>query len=81
MALRAGGGLAVAAGSEVKKNVAPTWKARLTRNRLGLDMEPHLPGGVRSVQKRDKLGRALSHEIWSTTKQVSAKSSWRRDWN
>jgi RHS repeat-associated protein len=74
LALRAGGGPAVAPGSDVKHEAVPSWEAKLTRNNLGLEMERHLPGGVRSVWQRDKLGRPLSHEIWSGKKQVSAKS-------
>jgi RHS repeat-associated protein len=74
LALRAGGGPAVAPGSEAKKDVAPSWEAKFTRNNLGLELERHLPGGVRSVWKRDKLGRPESHEIWSGRKQVGAQS-------
>jgi RHS repeat-associated protein len=74
LALRAGGGPAVAPGSDVKHEAAPSWEARFTRNNLGLELERHLPGGVRSVWKRDKLGRPESHEIWSGRKQVGAKS-------
>jgi RHS repeat-associated protein len=41
------------------------------------EIERHLPGGVRSVWRRDKLGRPLNHEIWSGQKLVGAKSySW-----
>jgi RHS repeat-associated protein len=74
VALRAGGGPAVAPGSDAKQDFTPAWEAKFTRNQLGLELERHLPGGVRSVWKRDKLGRPLSHEIWSGAKQVSAKS-------
>jgi len=78
LALRAGGGPAVAPGSDAKgdttKNAAPAWEARFTRDQLGLEIERHLPGGVRSVWKRDKLGRPLTHEIWSGAKQLVAKS-------
>jgi RHS repeat-associated protein len=75
--LRAGGGPAVAPGSDAKKDAAPAWEAKFTRDQLGLEIERHLPGGVRSVWKRDKLGRPLNHEIWSGQKLVGAKSySW-----
>ena len=72
--LRAGGGPAVAPGSDVKKDAAPAWEAKFTRDQLGLEIERHRPGGVRSVWKRDKLGRPLNHEIWSGQKLVGAKS-------
>ncbi len=74
LALRAGGGPAVAPGSDVAKDAPPAWEARFTRDQLGLELERHLPGGVRSVWKRDKLGRPLTHEIWSGAKQVRALS-------
>ena len=51
-----------------------SWEARFPGDNLGLEIERHLPGGVRSMWQRDKLGRPLSHEIWSGRKQVAAKS-------
>jgi hypothetical protein len=72
--MRDGGGPAVAPGSDAKKETAPAWEAKFTRDQLGLEIERHLPGGVRSVWKRDRLGRPLTHEIWSGRKQIGAKS-------
>ena len=43
LALRAGGGPAVAPGSEVRKESAPSWEAKFTRNQLGLELERHMP--------------------------------------
>ncbi|MBN2573589.1 MAG: RHS repeat protein, partial [Deltaproteobacteria bacterium] len=74
LTLRAGGGPAVTPGSDAKKEAPPSWEAKFTRDNLGLELERHLPGGVRSVWQRDKLGRPLSHEIWSGKKQVAARS-------
>jgi RHS repeat-associated protein len=82
LALRAGGGPTVSPGSDAnssadadpKTDTAPTWEARFTRDQLGLELERHLPGGVRSVWQRDKLGRPLKHEIWSAKKLLAAKS-------
>jgi RHS repeat-associated protein len=81
VALRAGGappvptGPAVPSGGDAKKDAAVrTWEAKFTRDRLGLEVERHLPGGVRSYWERDKLGRPLSHTIWSGAKQLSGKS-------
>ena len=74
VALRAGGGPTVAPGSEGKKDAAPSWEARFTRDQLGLEIERHLPGGVRSVWKRDKLGRPVTHEVWSGQRLTAAKS-------
>ena len=74
LTLRAGGGPSVSPDTEAKKDQAPAWEARFTRDQLGLEIERHLPGGVRSVWQRDKLGRPLKHEIWSGKKQLGAKS-------
>jgi len=80
LALRAGGGPTVAPGSDAKPDnpktddQAPGWEARFTRDQLGLEIERHLPGGVRSLWQRDKLGRPLKHEIWSGKKLLGAKS-------
>jgi RHS repeat-associated protein len=75
LALRAGGGPALAPASDAKSDdQVPTWETRFTRDQLGLEIERHLPGGVRSVWQRDKLGRALKHEIWSGKKLLGAKS-------
>ena len=41
---------------------------------MGDEIERHLPGGVRSVWKRDKLGRPLVHEIWAGSKRLGVKS-------
>jgi YD repeat-containing protein len=50
--LRAGGGPAAAPGSDAKKDPAPAWEAKFTRDQLGLEIERQLPGGVRSVWRR-----------------------------
>ena len=76
IAMRAGGGPVVATGSEAKKDAqsSPPWEVRFDRDQLGLELERHLPGGVRSRWERDKLGRPVKHEIWSGRKLVGAKS-------
>ncbi len=74
LALRAGGGPTVPTGGDAKRDAPPAWEAEFTRNRLGLEIERHLPGGVRSLWQRDKLGRPLKHEIWSGQKVLGAKS-------
>ena len=40
------------------------FSARFERDRLGLELERELPGGVRSRWQRDQLGRPLRQEIW-----------------
>ncbi len=50
----------------------PLWKATFERDLLGLEVSRGLPGGVQSRWQRDKLGRPVSHEIWSGAKQVRA---------
>jgi RHS repeat-associated protein len=75
IAMRAGGGPVVSSGSEPKKDTESSpWEVRFTRDQLGLELERHLPGGVRSRWERDKLGRPVKHEIWSGRKLVGAKS-------
>jgi len=76
IAMRAGGGPVVSTGSETKKDAqsSPPWEVRFDRDQLGLELERHLPGGVRSRWERDKLGRPVKHEIWSGRKLVGAKS-------
>ena len=75
IAMRAGGGPVVSTGSETKKDSeSPPWEVRFDRDQLGLELERHLPGGVRSRWERDKLGRPVKHEIWSGRKLVGAKS-------
>jgi RHS repeat-associated protein len=75
MAMRAGGGPIVSANSDAKKDESQTpWEVRFTRDKLGLEIERHLPGGVRAHWERDKLGRPIKHEIWSGRKLVGAKS-------
>jgi YD repeat-containing protein len=39
------------------------FEARFTRDRLGLELERSLPGGVRSKWDRDKLGRPVQHVV------------------
>jgi RHS repeat-associated protein len=74
VSLRAGGGPTVGPGGDAKNETAPAWEAKLTRDQLGDEIERHLPGGVRSVWKRDKLGRPLVHEIWAGSKRLGVKS-------
>lgn len=41
-----------------------TFQATFQRDRLGLELERTLPGGVRGRWQRDQLGRPIRHEIW-----------------
>ena len=41
----------------------PTWEAAVTRDTVGLEVERHLPGGVRSLWKRDAIGRPVTQEV------------------
>jgi RHS repeat-associated protein len=41
------------------------FEASFERNLLGQELSRELPGGVHSRWQRDKLGRPLSHKIWS----------------
>jgi len=81
LALRAGGGAPVSGsdkgagpGAAKKEASSSAWEAKFTRNQLGLEMERHLPGGVRSRWERDKLGRPLSHEVWAGGRRLLGKS-------
>ncbi|WP_430931177.1 DUF6531 domain-containing protein [Saccharicrinis sp. 156] len=40
-----------------------TWNAVFNRDKMGLEIERSLPGGIRSITKRDKLGRPIHHII------------------
>jgi len=42
------------------------WEASFKRDNLGLELERALPGGVRSVWKRDRLGRPTEHSTFTT---------------
>jgi len=50
-----------------------SFSARFERDRLGLELERELPGGVRARWQRDKLGRPLRHEIWRGDRFHDAK--------
>lgn len=41
----------------------PEWEVRYKRDALGQELEAELPGGLRSVWKRDALGRPIGHQI------------------
>jgi RHS repeat-associated protein len=41
-----------------------SFSAKFERDRLGLELERQLPGGIRSQWQRDALGRPLRQEIW-----------------
>jgi RHS repeat-associated protein len=45
-------------------NPTNSFSARFERDRLGLELERELPGGVRARWQRDQLGRPVRHEIW-----------------
>jgi RHS repeat-associated protein len=42
---------------------AEGWEAKFTRDKVGLEIERQLPGGVRSQWDRDEIGRPLKQEI------------------
>lgn len=46
------------------------WEAHVERNLLGLEIERHLPGGVKSSWTYDRAGMAASHIVQSNTKQT-----------
>jgi RHS repeat-associated protein len=72
--MKAGGGPVAPGGSPQAQTPLPPWKARFTRDQLGLEVERSLPGGVRARWERDSVGRPLKHEIWSGGTVVSAQS-------
>jgi RHS repeat-associated protein len=39
------------------------WEVRYKRDALGQELEAELPGGLRSIWKRDALGRPVGHQI------------------
>ncbi|MFL5306814.1 MAG: DUF6531 domain-containing protein, partial [Polyangia bacterium] len=41
------------------------WEARISRDVMGLEVERHLPGGVRTRWERDAIGRPVKQEVWS----------------
>ncbi len=45
------------------QSVEALWEARFERDRLGLELQRSLPGGVQSRWKRDKLGRPIQHQV------------------
>ena len=49
------------------------FSATFTRDRLGLELERNLPGGIRARWERDSLGRPIRHEIWRGTQFQGAK--------
>jgi RHS repeat-associated protein len=52
---------------------ATTFNATFQRDRLGLELERQLPGGIRARWERDSLGRPVRHEIWRGNQYHSAK--------
>ena len=50
-----------------------SFSAAFQRDRLGLEIERSLPGGVRAQWHRDRLGRPLRHEVFSGGRAVLGK--------
>jgi RHS repeat-associated protein len=50
-----------------------TFSATFQRDRLGLELERELPGGIRARWQRDTLGRPVRHEIWRGRQFQGAK--------
>ncbi|HEX4473778.1 MAG TPA: DUF6531 domain-containing protein [Polyangiaceae bacterium] len=49
------------------------FSASFTRDRMGLELERALPGGIRSTWQRDSLGRPVGQEIWRGESTLSAR--------
>lgn len=49
------------------------FSAQFERDRLGLELERSLPGGIRARWHRDALGRPVRHEIWRGSETHSAR--------
>jgi RHS repeat-associated protein len=50
-----------------------TFNATFQRDRLGLELERELPGGIRARWQRDTLGRPVRHEVWRGNQFQGAK--------
>ena len=49
------------------------FNATFSRDRLGLELERHLPGGIRARWERDSIGRPIRQEIWHGAQFLNAK--------
>lgn len=60
-------------GTEASATASSNFSARFERDRLGLELERELPGGVRARWQRDQLGRPMRQEIWRGDRFHDAK--------
>ncbi len=67
------GGPRAAGGANSNGSQRANFSASFERDRLGLELERNLPGGIRARWQRDSVGRPLRHEIWRGTDFQSAK--------